>query len=247
MNDEKLIWDMLMSAIGNPYGVAGLMGNLFAESRLDPLCKTGGKSLDIVNMTPEEYASSVMDGHITPYDFAHDECAFGLAQWRYWSRKEALYLYVRENNMDISDISAQIGFLRKELQTYKTVWNTLLNATSVKEASDIVMERYEKPANVSDKAKEKRAKFGQGYFDKYACLKPEPDIPHIEPARVRTILRNVNVRRGNGKKYGVITQVPNPGTCFPYVAKVGDWYAVEVTTGKMRQVGWISCDCTEVI
>ena len=246
MNDEKLIWDMLMEAIGNPYGVAGLMGNLFAESRLDSLCKTGGKNMDIISLTPEEYASFVMDGKITPYDFAHDECAFGLAQWRYWSRKEALYLFIRENKMDISDVSAQVKFLLKEIRTYKTVWNTLLNAKSLKEASDIVMERYERPANVSDKVKEKRAKFGQEYINKFAYAKT-PDIPSSEPARIRTIMQNVNIRRGNGKKYGVISQIPNRGTTFPYVTKVGDWYAVEVVTGKQRQVGWISVDCSELI
>lgn len=239
MNNEKLIWDTLMEAIGNPYGVAGLMGNLFAESRLDPLCKAGGKDADVINTAPEDYAQLVMSGLYAPHDFAHDECAFGIAQWRYWSRKEALYLFIRENKMDISDVSAQIGFLVKEIQTYKTVWNTLLNAKTVKEASDIVLERYEKPANVSDKAKEKRAGFGQGYFDKFWCP--------AEPTRVRMILKNVNVRRGNGKKYGVITQVPNPGTCFPYVTKVGDWYAVEVVTGKQKQVGWVSVDCAELI
>ena len=246
MNDEKLIWDMLMEAIGNPYGVAGLMGNLFAESRLDPLCKTGGNNTSVIDATPEAYATAVMGGLIAPYDFAHDECAFGLAQWRYWSRKEALYLFIRENKMDISDVSAQVKFLLKEIQTYNTVWNVLLSAKSVKEASDVVMERYERPANVSDKAKEKRAKFGQEYINKFAYAKT-PDIPSSEPARVRTIMRSVNVRRGNGKKYGVITQIPNPGTCFPYVTKVGDWYAVEVTTGKQRQVGWISADCAEII
>ena len=243
MNDEKLIWDLLMEEIGNPYGVAGLMGNLYAESRMNPLCKTGGKDEGVINTSPEKYVTFIMEGFITPQDFAHDECAFGLAQWRYWSRKEALYLYMRENGLDISDISAQVKFLLKEIKTYKTVWNTLINAECVKEASDIVMERYERPANVSDKAKNKRAEFGQKYYAQYACA----DMPFVEPARIRTIKKNVNIRRGNGKKYGVITQIPNPGTMFPYVIKVGDWYAVEVTTGKVRQVGWISTDCSEMI
>ena len=107
------------------------------------------------------------------------------------------------------------------------------------------MERYERPANVSDKAKEKRAKFGCEYYERYA--NPETTYAPVEPARVRTIMKNVNIRRGNGKKYGVITQAPNAGACFPFVTKVGDWYAVEVVTGKQRQVGWISCDCSELI
>ena len=38
MNTEQVIWNFLMNSINNVYGVAGLMGNLFAESRLDPTC-----------------------------------------------------------------------------------------------------------------------------------------------------------------------------------------------------------------
>ena len=34
--EEKKIWDALYAKIGNPYGVAGLMGNLYAESGLRP-------------------------------------------------------------------------------------------------------------------------------------------------------------------------------------------------------------------
>lgn len=38
MADAKKIWDVLLKFIGNPYGVAGLMGNLKAESALEPVC-----------------------------------------------------------------------------------------------------------------------------------------------------------------------------------------------------------------
>ena len=34
--DEDHIWEVLYARIGNPYGVAGLMGNLYAESGLQP-------------------------------------------------------------------------------------------------------------------------------------------------------------------------------------------------------------------
>lgn len=34
--NEQHIWDVLYAKIGNPYGVAGLMGNLYAESGLQP-------------------------------------------------------------------------------------------------------------------------------------------------------------------------------------------------------------------
>ena len=40
----QAIWGMLLSAIGNEYGVAGLMGNLYAESGLIPFRKQGDYS-----------------------------------------------------------------------------------------------------------------------------------------------------------------------------------------------------------
>ena len=33
---EKNIWDYLIKEINNPYGVAGLMGNIYAESGMIP-------------------------------------------------------------------------------------------------------------------------------------------------------------------------------------------------------------------
>ena len=37
---EQEIWDTLIEEIKNPYGVAGLMGNLMAESSMNPACTT---------------------------------------------------------------------------------------------------------------------------------------------------------------------------------------------------------------
>lgn len=37
MSNDRRIWDFLLSKIGNPCGVAGLMGNLYAESGLNPI------------------------------------------------------------------------------------------------------------------------------------------------------------------------------------------------------------------
>lgn len=167
MSDDKRIWDLLMEAIGNPYGVAGLMGNLMAESSMNSLRKTGGKGY-AKNISGAEYAQKVMSGDIAPYDFAHDGIAFGLAQWCYWSRKEDLFKYCRENNLDIGSLDCQVGYLLEELPKYKTVWKTLKDATSIGEASDIVLLRYEKPANTSDKVKAKRQLYGQLFYEKYA-------------------------------------------------------------------------------
>ena len=61
MSNESILWHDLMPLIGNPYGVAGLLGNLQAESGLEPDCLeiTGRKAL---GMTSHEYTVAVDNG-----------------------------------------------------------------------------------------------------------------------------------------------------------------------------------------
>ena len=180
MNDEneKLVWNMLLLEIGNPYGVAGLMGNLMAESSMNPFCKTGGKG-DIRKLSSVEYVSRIMSREYSKYNFAHDGVAFGLVQWAYYSRKDALYDYAMSHKLNIASIQAQVGHMLQELPKYKTVWKTLKETKSINEASDIVLLRYEKPADVSDKAKAKRALYAQQFYDKYANQPKMLSIPEM--------------------------------------------------------------------
>lgn len=163
--NEKKIWDYLIAQIGNPFGVAGLMGNLYAESglRANNLQNSYAKKLDL---SDEEYTAAVDAGSYT--NFVRDSAGYGLAQWTYWSRKQALLEFAAAAAASIGDLDMQLAFLLKELAGYTTVMKTLVQARSVKEASDIVLTRYEKPADQSDAAKNRRAGYGQKYFDAYA-------------------------------------------------------------------------------
>lgn len=164
----KMIWDFLLHKIGNPYGAAGLMGNLCAESALDPtkLERTAEKKLGV---SSAEYTARVDDGRYDAERFAHDGAGYGLAQWTYHARKAALLTYAKECGVSIGSLAMQLEYLWKELQGYKTVLKVLRAAVSVREASDIVMTRYEKPKNQSESARSKRQRYGQKYFDAYAC------------------------------------------------------------------------------
>ena len=165
-NEEK-IWNFLTSKGLNAYGVAGLMGNLYAESALNPqnLQNTYERSL---GFTDAEYTAAVDSGSYS--NFVRDAAGYGLAQWTYWSRKEALLAYVKAAKASIGDLETQLCFLFKELsESYTSVLAVLKTATSVKQASDVVLTKFERPADQSDNAKNKRASFGQTYFDKYAA------------------------------------------------------------------------------
>ena len=162
MSNEEIIWDYLYEKIRNPYGVAALMGNLFAESSLNPLCANGVKKY---GMSYSDYTGIVDSGMSDA--FVTDGIAYGLVQWCYKTRKRALLDFAREQGKSIGDVYLQLDFLWYELQSYKTVLNALCMGTNIKEISDIVMLKYERPANKSDAAKEKRAKYANKYYLKY--------------------------------------------------------------------------------
>lgn len=164
-NNEEKIWNFLSSKIKNDFGVAGLMGNMYAESGLNPinLQNSGNKSL---GMTDEEYTKAVDNGTYT--NFVRDSQGYGLVQHTYWNRKQNLLNYAKTFGTSIGDLEMQLNFLIWELQNgYKSVWNKLLSSTSVRQASDVVLTEFEKPADQGENVKVKRASFGQQYYDKF--------------------------------------------------------------------------------
>ncbi len=169
---EKHIWLFLMEKIGNAYGVAGLMGNIYAESglRANNLQNSYEKKL---NITDEEY-TRLVDDNAYP-DFVKDKAGYGLAQWTFWSRKQALLEFAKFQGKSIGDLQMQLDFLWKELkESYPGVLTVLQGAENVRQASDAVLLWYERPADQSEAVQEKRAEYGQSYYDKYAG-KPESD------------------------------------------------------------------------
>lgn len=236
-SNEQLIWDLLLDGIGNPYGAAAMMGNLRAESSLNPLNMTGTKAKQWRN--GNEYVSAVNNGSYDTYSFAHDGIAFGLAQWLFWSRKQALAEFAK--GQDIGSVDVQIGYLFEELPKYKTVWSGLLNATDISEASDLVMLKFEKPGTVTETAKEKRRDFAFRYFDTYYKSPeeiqkdsfPKPPLNRY----VMTTAPNVLVRCGNGKDFGAIGRIDKLNATYSWIASSdNDWHAIKF--GK--QVGWVS-------
>ena len=165
-NEEK-IWNYLTAAGLNACGAAGLMGNLYAESALSPinLQNTFEKKL---GYTDAAYTAAVDSG---AYDsFVRDSAGYGLAQWTYWSRKKNLLDYAKSRGKSIGDLEMQLDFLMKELSGgYRAVLDVLRTATSVRTASDAVLLQFERPADQSAAVQERRAGYGQKYYDKYAA------------------------------------------------------------------------------
>ena len=163
---EKTIWEYLKAQGLTDAGVAGLMGNLYAESGLRPNNLQNSYEGKL-GMADAEYTEMVDRG--TYANFGNDRAGYGLAQWTYPSRKAALLAYAKAAGKSIGDLEMQLGFLMQELSAgYKTVLNILRTTVSVREASDIVLLQFERPADQSEARQKQRAEYGQKYFDKYA-------------------------------------------------------------------------------
>ena len=159
----KYIWNYLLGRIQNPYGVAGLMGNLRAESNLNPKNMQNSYEKKL-GFTDDTYTAAVDSG---AYDnFVNDSVGYGICQWTVKSRKAALLKF--KGNRSIGDLDMKLEFLWKELSTsYKGVLNGLKVAESVREASDLVLTKFERPRDQSAAVKVKRASFGQAFYDRY--------------------------------------------------------------------------------
>ncbi len=169
MTNERIIWDKLIAAGLTPAGAAGLMGNLKAESNLEPqnLQNTFERKLGYTDAT---YTAAVDSGKYT--NFAHDAAGYGLAQWTYHTRKAALLRFAKERGASIGDLGMQLDFLVQELRgSYPAVWALLCTTADVKAASDVVLLQFERPADMSERVKTVRASFGAEIF---ARLKNTP-------------------------------------------------------------------------
>ena len=162
--NESRIWGFLIGKIGNPFGAAGMMGNLYAESGLNPrnLQNTFEKRF---GFSDDEYTEAVDSG--TYNSFCFDGAGYGLAQWTYWSRKTRLLSMAREQGCSIGDLDLQLEVLWSEVQASKGVLKVLTSASSVREASDVVLTKFERPADQSEAVKIRRAAYGQTYYDMF--------------------------------------------------------------------------------
>lgn len=166
-NNEEKIWNYLINFGFNEYATAGIMGNLYAESGLNS--KNLQNSFEKkFNMSDEEYTAMVDSGIYK--NFANDSAGYGLAQWTYKTRKLNLLNFIKSKGKSIGDLESQLDFLVKEIsENYKkSVYSVLQSASSVKEASDVIILKFERPADQSDTAKNKRASYGLKYYNKYA-------------------------------------------------------------------------------
>lgn len=175
---EKRAYKHFVAAGMTPAGACGLIGNLEAESdgfwcnRLEYLCvkrlKERGKMY-----TDTSYTAAIDSGKISCEEFLHPipgkQYGYGLAQWTTPARKSGLYTRVKQRGVSIADEDTQLEYVLYELRNmFPSVLKVLESATSIREASDIVLRKFEAPAGITETTCKSRAARGQKFYDSYA-------------------------------------------------------------------------------
>lgn len=260
-NNEEKIWNFLYEKIGNAYGTAGLVGNLQSESGLN------SKNMENyyesrLGFTDETYVQAIDNGTYTKDQFVHDAAGFGCAQWTWHTRKRALYEYAKSKGTSIGDLTMQLEFLYQELSTsYKSVLSTLKNATSILEASNAVLFKFENPADQSVKVQNYRASLGQKFYDKYAGKKVETPQEAVQNTatddEVYTVksgdtLYDIALKHNTTyQKLAKYNNIANPSIIYvgqkiriPWVPEVGDTVVYNGTVHYANAYADTGCSCT---
>ena len=134
------IYAKLIAAGLTHEGTCGLMGNMQAESGM----KSNIAQLGMTELSDEEYTAAAAEW---PVKFIHDGVGYGLCQWTYWSRKQALFNFAQERGASVGDEGMQVEFCISELKNdYPGLWALLCSVTDIYTAASEVCTVYERPA-----------------------------------------------------------------------------------------------------
>lgn len=142
-NNAKVIWQYFIGKGLSEVQVAGLMGNLQAESGFMPDRVQG-------------------DGVITSphFDTAWFNIkGYGLAQWTSSGRQQGLLDIAKKQQKIESDLNVQLDYIWQELNSagYKAALDLLKKQTTVNGAVDIILNRYEQPKDRTPTTREQLA------------------------------------------------------------------------------------------
>ena len=188
-DDMQYVWDFFRRKGLTRFGVAGLMGNLYAESGvksnvLERLCIRRYAEEAQKFYTDQSYTNEVDRGAISRDEFLSPlgkHYGYGLAQWTTSSRKAGLYDYTKSKNASISDLKCQCEYLYSELEKgFKSTLEVLKSAQDINTASDYVLLHFEMPAD-AEKSINLRRRYSNEIF---ALLGMEDKMIIIGSARI---------------------------------------------------------------
>lgn len=233
-NAEK-IWNFCKSKGMNDYGASVVLANMDAESGLNPknLQDSYEESL---GFDDETYTALVDNGVYTKTQFVYDRAGYSLCQWTFWSRKKAMYEFVKAKGKSIGDLETVLEFFYKEIsESYYSVLTVLKTATSIQQANNIMVSKYECPENIAE-AQKKRETIANTYYARFAVNK---NMESGNIMAVKTYQENSKVQLSkNFNSYEFRCGLGRPCSCstiliddklVEYLQKIRDHFGKSIT------------------
>ena len=176
-NQDK-IWEYFKNQGFSDAGVAGIMGNLEAESSYWPN-NLEGLANTKSGFSDAQFTAAVDNGSISRAEFISSdrfgvckspigkEYGYGLAQWTYTTRKAALYDYAKSRGVSIGDLNMQLDFMMREMSA--SLKSYLRTATDVSDACVRFHNIYEGSADTESMIAGRVAK-AKNVYNKYASI-----------------------------------------------------------------------------
>ena len=164
MTIEQTIWTALIQQGLPKIAVAGILGNLQAESSLKSNNLEDTRNATF-GMSDELYTTSVDNGTYNVNRFISDSAGYGIAQWTSKDRKRNLYNICKGAGKSISDLTCQLNLLYKEIID-RGLLNPLKQSQTIREASDIFLFKFENPLDKSERVQIYRASLGEQFYNK---------------------------------------------------------------------------------
>ena len=195
MSVEQQIWDYFKEKGFTDYGIAGIMGNIYAESRCLPnnLQDNGNKAL---GLSDAQYTQKVDSKEYT--NFVNDGYGYGLVQWTYSTLKADLYNLCKVRKKSIADIDCQLEIIYYHLQTHK-ILDGVKNAKSIKEASNLFLLKFERPKDQSGSVQATRASYGQKYYNQFVKKEVSGKMKYSNQKPLVCMMTNSTCYKGTRK------------------------------------------------
>ena len=203
---DEIIWLYFQKKGFNDFAIAGILGNLFAESGLSSINLQNAFESKL-GMTDEEYTAAVDNGSYTNFD--SDGAGYGIAQWTYSTRKQGLKTLATLKKTSVGDLNLQLEFLFNEItsDSFRSCYDKLMAATSLEDATYTFLLDFEKPAN-AEQFKVTRLNYAKNYYNKFNTDNAGVGTENKVPYTVRITANELNIRDNpslKGNKVGVIT------------------------------------------
>ena len=167
-SDAGRIWNFLIVYLDNPYGAAGIMGNIDVESQCNPQRVQGDLSTDFV--FSENYTAEVDAGNINKDSFVYAIAGegygsgYGLCQWSF-DRKEGLYDLAKDRESSVGDLDTQCIYLIMELEmNYPELLELLKTTDDARLAAREFFYKFEQGAEMGN-----RQELAEDYLTRFSA------------------------------------------------------------------------------